>query len=69
MARSLHDAPFPATKEELVDYSIRCFLPEDVIQALQDMETEENQSFESIEDIWPDYPTSNDDFLWDPEDF
>ena len=43
LASKLEDAPWPATKDELIDY-------------------------ESIEDIWPDYP-SKEDFFFNEEEY
>ena len=54
LASKLEDAPWPATKEELIDYAIRSGSPLDV--------------YDSIEDIWPDYP-SKDDFLWNEDEY
>ena len=66
LASSLDDAPWPATKEELIDYANRSGAPEEVIENLQELE-EENEVYESIEDIWPDYPTKEDFFLNEEE--
>ena len=60
LASKLEDAPWPASKDELIDYAIRSGAPMEVIENLQDIEDDE-EIFESIEDIWPDYP-SKDDF-------
>ena len=67
LASSLDDAPWPATKEELIDYANRSGAPEEVIENLQELD-EENEVYESIEDIWPDYPTK-DDFFWNEEEY
>ena len=67
LASSLDDAPWPATKEELIDYANRSGAPEEVIENLQELD-EENEVYESIEDIWPDYPT-NEDFFWKEEEY
>ena len=67
LASSLDDAPWPATKEELIDYANRSGAPEEVIENLQELE-EDNEIYESIEDIWPDYP-SKDDFFWNEEEY
>ena len=56
LASSLDDAPWPATKDELIDYANRSGAPEEVIENLQELE-EEGEISETIEDIWPDYPT------------
>ena len=57
LASRLEDAPFPATKEELLDYAIRSGISMEVIENLQELDDEEDLVYESIEDIWPDYPT------------
>ena len=67
LASSLDDAPWPATKEELIDYANRSGAPEELIENLQELE-EENEVYESIEDIWPDYPTKE-DFFWNEEEY
>ena len=54
LASKLEDAPWPATKEE-------------VIENLQEME-DEGETYECIEDIWPDYP-SKEDFFFNEEEY
>jgi len=56
LASYLEDAPWPATKDELVDFGLRTGAPMEVIENLQEIEDDE-EVFESIDDIWPDYPT------------
>ncbi len=58
----LEDAPWPATKDELVDYSIRSGAPTEVIENLGLLE-DEGEQYEGIEDVWPDYPTADDYFF------
>ncbi len=67
LATKLEDAPWPATKEELIDYAIRSGAPAEVIENLQEIE-DEGDIYESIEDIWPDYP-SKEDFFFDEEEY
>lgn len=67
LASSLDDAPWPATKEELIDYANRSGAPEEVIENLEELE-EEGEIYETIEDIWPDYPTK-DDFFFNEEEY
>lgn len=67
LASCLDDAPFPATKDELIDYANRSGAPEEVIENLQELE-DDTEIYESIEDIWPDYPTK-DDFFWNEEEY
>ncbi|MBK9012853.1 MAG: DUF2795 domain-containing protein [Saprospiraceae bacterium] len=67
LAMHLEDAPFPATRDELIDFAIRSGSPLEVIENLQEME-EEGELFDSIEDIWPDYPRK-DDFLFNEDEY
>jgi len=66
LASYLEDAPWPATKDELIDYSIRSGAPIEVVENLQELEDEAGDIYETIEDIWPDYPT-NDEFFNEDE--
>ena len=66
LARSLDDAPSPATKDELIDYANRSGAPEEVIENLQELE-DDGEMYETIEDIWPDYPTKEDVFFNEEE--
>ena len=50
LASKLEDAPWPASKDELIDYAIRSGAPMEVIENLQDIEDDE-EIFESIEDV------------------
>ena len=67
LASKLEDAPWPASKDELIDYAIRSGAPMEVIENLKDIEDDE-EIFESIEDIWPDYP-SKDDFFFNEDEY
>ena len=67
LASKLEDAPWPATKDELIDYAVRSGAPLEVIENLQEIE-DEGEIYESIEDIWPDYP-SKDDFFFNEEEY
>lgn len=67
LANSLDDAPWPANKEELIDYANRSGAPEEVIENLQELD-DNDDIYESIEDIWPDYPTK-DDFFFNEEEY
>lgn len=62
LASHLEDAPWPATKDELIDYSIRSGAPIEVVENLQELE-DEGEIYEGLEDIWPDYPSQEDFFL------
>ena len=67
LASKLEDAPWPTSKDELIDHAIRSGAPMEVIENLQDIEDDE-EIFESIEDIWPDYP-SKDDFFFNEDEY
>ena len=63
----MEDAPGPATKEELIDYATRSGSPEEVLENLNEIE-DEGDVYESMEEIWPDYP-SKEDFLWNEDEY
>ena len=67
LASKLEDAPWPAREDELSDYAIRSGAPLEVLENLQEIE-DEGDVYDSIEDIWPDYP-SKDDFLWNEDEY
>jgi hypothetical protein len=66
LANYLEDAPWPATKDELIDFAIRTAAPMEVVENLQEIE-DEYEMLESIDDIWPDYPTKEDFFFNEDE--
>ena len=51
LASHLEDAPWPATKDELIDYAIRSGAPVEVIENLQALE-DDGEPYENIEEIW-----------------
>ena len=67
LASWLEDAPWPATKDELIDFAIRSGAPMEVIENLQEME-DEGEAYETIEEIGPDYPTK-DDFFFNEDEY
>jgi len=67
LASYLLDAPWPATKAELIDYANRIGAPREVIENLEELE-DSDEMYESIEDIWPDFPTNEDFFYSDEEE-
>ena len=50
LASSLDDAPWPASKEELIDYANRSGAPEEVIENLTELE-DDGEIYESIEGL------------------
>ena len=67
LASKLEDAPWPATKEELLASAMRSGAPMEVVENLQAMD-DEGDIYETIEDLWPDYP-SKEDFFFDEEEY
>ena len=67
LASKLEDSPWPATKDEWIDYTIYKGAPLEVVENLQEIE-DEGDVYESIEDIWPDYPTKE-DFLFNEDEY
>jgi hypothetical protein len=68
LASYLEDAPWPATKDELIDYATRTGAPAQVVENLQELEDGE-EVYESIDEIWPDYPTDEDFFFEDEGEY
>lgn len=66
LAIKLEDAPWPATRDELLDYAIRSGAPLEIIENLKEIE-DEGETYDSIEDLWPDYPTKEDFFFHEDE--
>ena len=67
LAVYLEDAPWPATRDELIDYALRSGAPMEVVENLQDL-PDEDSPYENIEEIWPDYP-SKEDFLFNEDEY
>ena len=67
LASKLEDAPWPATKDELLEYCIRTGAPSELLSNIQELE-DDNEVYESIEDVWPDYP-DKDDFFFNEEEY
>ena len=63
----MEDAPWPATKDELIDFAQRSGAPLEVIENLQEIE-DDTEVFETIEDIWLDYP-SKEDFFFNEDEY
>ena len=54
LASKLEDAPWPATKDELLDYANRIGAPAEVIENLSELEDDEDLIYDGILDLWPD---------------
>jgi hypothetical protein len=65
LAAALDDAPFPATRDELIEWATREGLPQQVLDnlhELEEIEEGEDTVYEDMEDIWPDYIRKEDFF-------
>lgn len=68
LAQFLEDAPWPSTKEELLDYANRTGAPQQVLDNLMELEDNEEQ-YEGIEDLWPEWENEADSlFNFDDDD-
>ena len=52
LASKLEDAPWPATKDELLDYANRIGAPAEVIENLSELEDDEDLIYDGILDLW-----------------
>jgi hypothetical protein len=59
----MHRGP---NKDELIDYAIRAGAPLEVVENHSLLKTKER--YESMEEIWPDYPT-DEDYLWNEDEY
>ena len=66
LASKLEDAPWPATKDELIDYAIRSGAPLEVVENLKEIE-DEDEIYECMEDLWPD--PSKEDFFFQEDEY
>ena len=68
LASKLEDAPFPATKDELLDYAMRMGLPLEIVENLNEIE-DEGETYGNIIDLWADYPTTDEEFGFNVEEY
>ena len=68
LAQYLEDAPWPATKEELLDYANRSGCPMQVIDNLYELD-DTDELIESMEDLWPEYEDiSNEEYFYNDDE-
>lgn len=57
----LEEAKWPTTKNELIDYLLNCTeAPEELILALKEIDTDDEEEFSNIDELWPDLPKITD---------
>ncbi len=54
LAKTLEDAPWPSTKDELFDYANRTGCPQQVLDNILELE-DTDEYIEGMEDLWPEY--------------
>ena len=69
LASKLEDAPWPATKDALLDYANRIGAPAEVIESVSELEDDEDLIYDGILDLWPDYPTNDEDFFFNEDEY
>lgn len=67
LSSKLDFAPWPATKEELIDFAERSGATIRVIENLKELE-DDGELYYGIEDLWPEVPKSDDDFGWNSDE-
>ena len=67
LAATLEEAPWPATRSELIEFAERNGCPQQVLDNLYELDEEDDTPYESIEEIWPDY-IMKEDFFHGEED-
>ena len=60
LSMQLNDAPWPATKDELIDYAVRNCLDDQVVQNLGELD-DDDYSYLSMSEIWPEFSDWIDD--------
>ncbi len=67
LAYALEDAPWTATKEELIDYANRTGAHQQVIDNLAELE-DNDELYEGMEDLWPEYENATDDLYFNDDE-
>lgn len=65
LARYLFDAPFPATKNELIDYAERTGAPLQLLDLLAEIE-DEGEAYADLSELWE--GIDDDDLFTDDDD-
>ncbi len=68
LAVSLEDAPWPSTKEELIDYANRAGCPQQVLDNLDELD-DNDELIEGMEDLWPEYEdVSSEEYFYNDDE-
>lgn len=65
LAATLEDAPWPASKEELLDYANRSGCPQQVLDNLNELELTD-EYINGMDELWSEYEdTLNEEYFYD----
>lgn len=68
LAKYLEDAPWPATKEELLDYANRNGSPMQVLENIWELD-DTDEYYEGMEDLWPEWEDMmNEEYFYDDDE-
>ena len=68
LAKFLEDAPWPATREELLDYANRNGSPMQVLENIWELD-DSDEYYEGMEDIWPEWEDMmNEEYFYDDDE-
>ena len=65
LARYLYDAPFPATKSEIIDYAERTGAPQELLDNLAEIE-DDGEPYVDLSELWDGFDDAS--LFADPED-
>ena len=57
----LDGAPWPASRNQLIDFAVRTGAPQEVMDNLSELESE--RTYDGIDDVWDDRPLDSEYFL------
>ena len=52
-----------------MDYANRVGVPAEVIENLQELDDDDEVIYDGILDLWPDYPTKDEDFFFNEDEY
>jgi hypothetical protein len=65
LAATLEDAPWPSTKEELLDYANRSGCPQQVLDNLNELD-DNDEYITGMDELWSEYEdTLNEEYFYD----
>ena len=68
LADYLNEAPWPATKKELLDFCMRTCAPIELLENIQELPDDKDILYYAIEDLWVDKPQESEYYYNDEDD-